>query len=203
MPSSRLTSYHLRGAAASTFISALFALIRGLNGSLALPGGWRAVATVVTLLTTLVLVAVAVTFNRNAGRHPSGIGTPPVNPFRTTAYRVAVAAMLVAIPVAGRVLTLSGHGDAIMPVVAVLVGLHFFGLAPAFRSRIFIWIAGAFCALRSAALFLTAEAGETGALQPRYAVVGLGCALILWISAVPVTLRTFRQLAEGSGNKLR
>lgn len=191
----RLTSYHLRGVAASTLISAVFALIWGLNGSLSLPGYWRVVAAAVVVLITLVMVAVGVIFRRNAGRFPPDPDAPPLSPFRTTAYRVAVVAMLVAIPVAGRVLTLSGHGDAIMPAVAIIVGLHFLGLAPAFRSGIFVWIAGAFCVLGSAALFLPLHVGEARALQPRYAVVGLGCALILWLSAAPIVSKTFRQLA--------
>lgn len=201
MTTSRLTLYQLRGAAASTFISAVFALMWGLNGSLALPDGWRVAAAVVTVLVTLVMVAVAVTFNRNAKRFPSNSSAPPISPFRTTAYRIAVAAMLLAIPIAGRVLTLSGHSDAIMPTVAIIVGLHFLGLVSAFRSRIFAWIAGAFCALGSGALFLPVQVGQTGALELRYAVVGLGCALILWLSAVPIMSKTFRQLAKQPGEK--
>ncbi len=198
---SKLTSHHLRGAAASTLISAVFALAWGVNGSLALPDGWRVVAIVVVILVTLVMVAASVTFNRNAGRFSSGSDAPPVSPFRTTAYCIAVVAMLIAIPVASRVLALSGYGDAIMPVVAMIVGLHFLGLVPAFRSGIFAWVAGAFCLLGLVALFLPVQIGEAGAPQLRYAVVGLGCALILWLGVVPIVSKTFGQLAENEQEK--
>jgi hypothetical protein len=195
---SRLTSYQLRGAAASTFIGAAFALAWGISGSLALPAGWRVIALVFTVLVTVVMVAVAVTFHRNAERFPSYPSATPVSPFRTTAYRIAVAAMLVAIPVAGRVLTLRGQGDAIMPAVAIIVGLHFLGLVPAFRSGIFAWIAGAFCALGAGALFLPVQVGRAGALELRHAVVGLGCALTLWLGALPITSKMLRELARSN-----
>ncbi|CAN5890231.1 hypothetical protein BH24DEI2_BH24DEI2_09070 [soil metagenome] len=193
----RLTTHHLRGAAASTLISTVFALAWGLNGSAALPDGWRTATTVVVVLVTLALVAVAAVFHRSAKRFPSDEAAPARNPFRTTAYRVAVTAMLVAIPVAGRVLTLTGQGDAIMPVVAIIVGLHFLGLVAAFRSRMFAWVAGAFCVLGAGALFLPVQVGE--ALKLRYAVVGLGCALVLWFGVVPLTVANFRQLFKSSG----
>lgn len=191
----RLTAHRLRGAAASTLISALFALAWGLNGSAALPGGWRTATAALVVLVTLALVAAAAVFNRRARRAPPDPAATR-NPFRTVSYRVAVVAILVAIPVAGRVLTLAGQGDAVMPVVAVIVGLHFVGLVRAFESRAFAWVAGAFCVLELGALFLPVRVGETLAL--RHAVVGLGCALVLWLSLVPLLVATARQLADSS-----
>lgn len=197
---SRLT-YHLRGAAASTFISMVFALAWGVNGSLALPNPWRVIAAVVVVLTTLAMLATAVTFRRNAGRFPADSSTPPTDPFRTTAYRIAVVAMIIAIPVAGRLLTLSGHGDAVMPAVAIIVGLHFLGLVAAFQSKMFIWTAVGFCVLGLVALFLPVEVGGIPTFKPRYAFVGLGCALILWFGILPFTVQAFKQLADAPGKK--
>ena len=195
----KLSSQYLRGVAASTFIGAGFALIWGVNGSLALPSGWRVVAASIVILITLGMVTASVTFYQNAELFPAGADAQATNPFRTTAYRVAVAAMLIALPVAGRVLTLRGQADAIMPVVAIIVGLHFFGLVPAFRSGIFAWIAGGFCLIGVVALFLPVH---IGALELRYTVVGLGCALVLWFGTVPIILKTFKQLAAAK-QKLR
>ncbi len=191
-----LTSQHLRGAAASTLISVIFAFAWGVNGSLALSGSWRVVAAAVIVLVTLALAAVSVTFYRKAAQFPSSSGAPPKNPFRTTAYCVSVVAMLIAIPVASRVLTLSGHGDAIMPAVVMIVGLHFFGPVPAFRSGTFAWVAGAFCLLGLAALFVPVQVGEAGTPQLRYAALGLGCALTLWLGVTPIVSKTFGQLAD-------
>ncbi len=72
MTPSSLTSYHLRGAAASSFISAVFAFAWGLNGSLVLPGGWRFVALGLTVLLTLALAWFALRCYRDAGRFPAG-----------------------------------------------------------------------------------------------------------------------------------
>ncbi len=188
-----LTSHHLRGAAASVLISAGFALAWGLSGSFALPGIWRTIILALVVLLTLIFVTIAVTFSRNAGRVPSSTGEAPPNPFRTASYRIAVIAMLVAFPIAGRLLTLSGHSEAIMPVIAIIVGLHFIGLVPAFRSGIFGWVAGAFCLIGAIALFLPVHAGGVAFRQ---AFVGLGCAIALWLSVVPLTLTTLRQLAQ-------
>ena len=187
-----LTSQHLRGVAASTFIGAIFALIWGINGSLALSDSWRVGSAAIVIVITLGLVAVSINFYRSAGRVPSGANAQTTNPFRTTAYRASVAAMLIALPVASRVLTLNGHEDIIMPAVAIIVGLHFFGLVPAFRNGVFAWIAGGFCLIGLFALFLPVQAGET--LELRYAVVGLGCALVLWLGELPIIVKTFRQL---------
>lgn len=193
MPRPALTSQHLRGVAASTLIGTIFALIWGLNGSSALPGSWRVITAAIVILVTFGMVAVSVIFYRNASRLPPSTDVQAVNPFLTTSYRVAVVGMLIALPVTSRILILNGRGDAIMPAVAIVVGLHFLGLVSAFHSGVFAWIAGGFCLVGFVALFLPVH---SGALELRYAVVGLGCALVLWLGALPIVLKTFGQLAE-------
>lgn len=188
-----LTFYQLRGAAASSAICALFAFAWGFSGSAALPGSWATLARVLVILLTLALLAAAFTFGRNAPRFPSGAGAAPPNPFRTRTYRIAVLAMLIAFPIAGRVLTTSGHSDAIMPTIAIIVGLHFIGLVGAFRSGIFGWVAAAFCLIGAVALFLPVQ---VGVVMLRQAVVGLGCALALWLSVSPLVLGTLRELTR-------
>ncbi|CAM4113545.1 hypothetical protein [Deinococcus marmoris] len=188
MSTTPLTSVHLRGAAASILISAVFALVWGLNGSLALTGGWRFLALAVVVLISGVLAFLALKFSREAARAPapSGTGAPPPNPFVTPAYRISLIAMLVAFPVAARLLTASGREDAIMPVIVIIVGLHFLGLVSAFRNGIFAWVAGAFCLLGGVSLLLPAGI--------RIAVLGLGCAVILWLGVLPLAFRSLAQL---------
>lgn len=103
--------------------------------------------------------------------------------------------MLVAFPVAGRLLTLSGHAEAVTPVIAIIVGLHFIGLITAFRSGLFGWVAGAFCVIGGVALALPTQVGEVALRQ---VFVGLGCAVALWLSVMPQTLTTFRLLPRKS-----
>ena len=195
-----LTSEHLRGAAASIFISAIFALAWGLSGSFALPGSWRVVALVLVILLTLLLGTSALQLTRAARQVATGTGPSLPNPFRTTAYRLSVLAMVLAFPIAGRLLNASGRPDAVMPVVAILVGLHFLGLIPAFRSPMFGWVALAFCLVGGVGLLLPVQYGDVALRQ---AVVGLGCAAVLWLGVVPLLLRTRRALIRQPGREVR
>lgn len=187
----RPSKSHLRGAASSILISAVFALIWGINGSLALPGGWSVLALGVVLLVTAALAWLVLTFGRRVRGAPVGSDSPMPNPFTTTAYRVSLIAMIVAFPITARFLTANGWDDAIMAAVVIIVGLHFIGLVSAFRNGIFAWVAGAFCLLGVASLFLP--------VAVRTPVLGLGCALILWLGVMPLALRTLQGSGPGDG----
>lgn len=194
-----LTSEKLRGTAASILISTGFALAWGLSGSFALPGSWRVVALTLVVLSMLLLAASAFRFLRAARHAPAGKDKEAhPDPFRTPSYRVSVIAMVLAFPIAGRVLNMSGHSSAVMPVIAIIVGLHFLGLVRAFRSAVFGWVALAFCLVGVAALFLPVRLGDVALRQ---AVVGLGCAAILLVAALPLTLRTQRALAKAPAQR--
>ncbi len=181
-----LTSEQLRGAAASISISTLFAFAWGLSGGFALPGLWQFLALALVTLLTLLFGVAAFRFQRAARKAPAGAHTHLSNPFRTASYRFSVLAMLIAFPIAGRLLTASGYPGAIMPVIAIIVGLHFLGLVRAFRSGLFVWVALGFCLVGGAALLLPLV-WEGVAL--RQAVVGLGCAAVLWLGVTPLCLR--------------
>lgn len=196
-PDPDLSPNHLRGVALSVTICTIFGAIWGLSGSAALVGGWRWLGVASVLLVTAALLLTAQAFHKSAKTLPPVPGDPSINPFRTTAYRLAVIGEIIAIPIAGRLLTANGYDDAVTPTVAIIVGLHFFGLVPAFRSSLFAWTGGAFCLIGLAALALPARitvpgGGEEVAL--RTVVVGLGCAFILWLSVLPIILRTRQQI---------
>lgn len=153
MPAEPLTSPHLRGVALSITICTILGAIWGVSGSAALPGVWRWGSGGLMLAVTVLLL-------RTAERATSAPPGPSVHPFRTPAYRLAVGAEIIAIPIAGRVLTANGFPEAVMPAVAAVaavVGLHFFGLVPAFRSRYFAWVGAAFCGLALTALALPVQ----------------------------------------------
>jgi len=91
----------------------------------------------------------------------------------------------------------SGHPDAIVSAIAVIVGLHFFGLIPAFQSQRFAAVGGAMILLGVSSLFLApsvAIASMGAALALRAAVVGLGCAIILWVGILALVMATRRHL---------
>jgi hypothetical protein len=186
----RLSKSHLRGAAASITVITLFALIWGINGSLALSGIWRFLALGVVVLVTAAFAGAVLTFSRQAAHAPAGSGLPMPNPFLTTAYRVSVIGMVVALLVTARILTANGLSDAIMPAAVTIVGLHFFGLILPFRSVLYAWVGGAFCVLGLASLLLP--------VALRIPVLGLGCAVILWLGAMPLVLQTLNSIRHSS-----
>lgn len=191
-----LTAERLRGIALSTLITAGFAAGWGVGGSLVLPGIARALALLVVLAVTASLLAVAFRLSRRARSYPDASGAE-ANPFRSRPYQLAVLAEIGAIPLAGWLLTRVGRPDAIISAVAAIVGLHVFGLVPAFRSRLFALIGGAMVllALLSLGLPPTITIGASGEqLGLRAAVVGLGSALIMWGGSAPVILAILRQL---------
>ncbi len=172
----------LRGFALTTLIVGGFAAGWGFAGSLAIPGLAGTLALLLVLGVSLALVITAFRFFRAANGRPGGAGQGP-NPFRTRDYQLAVLAEIIAIPLAGRLLTAAGRPDAIMPAVAAIVGLHFFGLVRAFQSWRFAIVGAAMVilALLSLALPTSVPIGPDGALLGlRVAVVGLGSALCLW-----------------------
>lgn len=65
----------------------------------------------------------------------------------------------------------------LIPVIAFIVGTHFFGMVPALRSNDFWWVGGAMCLLPVLTMSLLPQKTWTP-------VVGVGCALILWLSAL-------------------
>jgi hypothetical protein len=198
MKSSPPSAEGLRGIALTTIIAAGFAAGWGVSGSVALPGAARALSLLLILAITAVWLGLAYTFYRAAGGLPNA-PDQAANPFRSRSYQLAVLAEIIAIPLAGRLLTVAGRPDAIMPAVAAIVGLHFFGLIPAFQSWRFAVVGGAMVllALLSLALPPSMTIGSSGEqLALRAAVVGLGCALILWGSVLPIVVTTRRQLGR-------
>jgi hypothetical protein len=92
-------------------------------------------------------------------------------------YEMFVALEVVAIICAVVLLKRAGRKQYLVPVIAVIVGLHFFGMVPALHSNLFWWVGAAMCVLSLATMSI---------LSQRFwePVVGVGCALILWLSAL-------------------
>src|ERR671929_67452 len=80
--------------------------------------------------------------HRVGGEQSVGRAAPHTPPFSTRVYRFAVIAQVVAIPLVSRLLIVVGYPDAIISAIAVIVGLHFFGLIPAFQSWRFAAVGG-------------------------------------------------------------
>lgn len=184
----------VRGMALNTFIVALFGLFWGLAGTAGLPPPFESIGLLVVLGITLALVAIAFGVRHLAGRFPSSEGETAVNPFRTRAYGVSVLLMVLAFPIASIGLRTTGFADALISVSAIIVGLHFFGLVRAFDSQRFALVGGAMCLVGVISLGLPVHVSlATGAsLALRQTIVGIGCALVLWISILGTTIPMWR-----------
>lgn len=156
-----------------------FALIWAIGGSLRVASpGWRQAALGVSFSLSLLLTAALL---RRARR---SVPEPGASRFNWRAYAMAVAFEAIAIPLAALACRRGGRPDLILPAVAGIVGLHFFGLALALAStgRVFVWTGTAMVALALAGLACATPASIDGWV----AITGLGCAAILWAAAASV-----------------
>lgn len=97
--------------------------------------------------------------------------------FNGKVYGIFVGFEVIAIVCAVILLNRLKAKQYLLPVIALIVGLHFFGMVPALRSTEFWWVGGAMCALSLVTIFALPRESWTP-------VVGIGCAVILWLSAL-------------------
>ena len=114
---------------------------------------------------TIIVAAARIPF----GRHGAGING--------RIYGLFVTLEAVAIAIAVVWINRIGAKQYLIPVIAVIVGAHFFGMVSALHSNDFWWVGGAMCLLPLIAISILPQTIWTP-------VVGIGCALILWLSAL-------------------
>jgi len=156
------------GATVGLFFGGLWCVL----GSQALPQHWQLPVLVAGWLVTLLLVL------RLWWRPSFGAGGGAI--FRQRTYLIAVTLEVVALVVANNFLPKVGLGDELIPVVGIIVGLHFIGLWQATRLRRFLGIAFAMCVVSAFSALLPSLLGN---FDPRIAACGFGNALVLWIGA--------------------
>lgn len=123
------------------------------------------------LLFAAILISTALIY---VGGHVAA-ARPPT--FNAKAYAVAVTLEAVLILLAVIILRITGRKYLLLPVISIIVGLHFFGMVPALGSSLYWWIGGAMSLLP----IFTLSVLPRDFWDP---VVGLGCALILWCAVV-------------------
>jgi hypothetical protein len=78
-----------------------------------------------------------------------------------------------------------GAPDAVIPAIAIIVGLHFFPLARGIPVRLYYLTGTAMVAVGAAALLVP--------MPGRLLATGLGCAAVLWLSCGVLVLRAPRR----------
>ena len=138
----------VRGLAVALFITTCFGALWGMVGAFALRGALSLLAGVLVGTVTVVLLLGSARLLRLSQRLPVAAGEVGMkNPFGRGSYRLVVHFEVSAIPISAVVLNNAGYPGAVISAVAVIVGLHFFGLIPAFRSRWFAAVGGAIVAV--------------------------------------------------------
>ena len=178
--------------AAVVLITAFFGALWGLLGASALPGTPSSVAALLTLVVTAAFLLTAARLLRLSRRLPRSSAGAGTNPFKTRAYLLAVLFQAVAIPIAVVSLNRAGHPGAVGPAIVAIVGLHFFGLVPAFGSRRFAAVGGAMVLVGLLSLLLPSGAGGASGADPRGAATGLGSALVFWVGVLPPAVSAWR-----------
>jgi hypothetical protein len=90
------------------------------------------------------------------------------------------------------------HFELFFPIMAIIVGAHFFPLAPLFQVRLYYGTGALLCLLGAATLlFVPEEASYDGhQIVVWWTVVGFGSALILWGTGLFVWLNGIRWLRK-------
>jgi hypothetical protein len=182
-----VASARIRGAATGVLITVTFGALWAWWGDLALGGLAALLLVVITIAIAVPLILAAIRLLLVTQRLLPGASG---NPFRALAYRLAVAFEAITIPVADVLLGKEHLAAFMAPVTAMIVGVHFFGLVVASKVRLYLGIGLAMCALAGLTMLLlpASETVGSGAASHHViiwtVVVGLGCAAILWASAV-------------------
>jgi hypothetical protein len=124
----------------------------------------------------VVSVVIALVVRARARNIPEDLSSTPPN---WKVFWGWVAFEIVAAVVGLSLLNQIGQDRFDMPVLALIVGIHFFGMGAAFHKRLHHWVGAAMCLVALLSLILLPPPGaET--MSTSDLVVGLGCAVILW-----------------------
>jgi hypothetical protein len=160
------------GGSIGLFFGGLWCLI----GALALPPAGQIPAAMTGFAISAVLII-------RLWRAPA-IASAGAIMFGRKAYMIAVALEVVAIVMAANLLPHYGLAAYFIPVLGIIVGLHFIGLWVATRmSRAatpLLWIAGGMVAVSALSAFLP---HAWDGFNPRDAACGFANALVLWFGA--------------------
>lgn len=160
----------MSGDQIGAIVGVAFGCAWGIAGGLSLPPLWRA-ATVIGSLLISASIALLIGVSASA---PRGY-------FDGAIYGIAVTAEVVAIVIAAIALRRTRKSSFIPPVVAAIVGLHFLGLWRATGNLVFVWLAGALCAVGLLATLVSRSM--------RMPLTGIGSAVALWAAALATVVR--------------
>ena len=148
------------------------------------------------IIGTLALFIASIRFARNVRRIATG-GSPLRERRKLLIYIGAVMFEIVAYIVGYNILVALHRQDLVVPLLAFVVGIHFFGLIPVFQTTRYVVAASVFCLAAVIAVFLpytTLLAGYTVGLRNLF--VGVVCGLYMWYAALRLLTQGRRWIQE-------
>lgn len=191
----------LQGIAMRVTIRTIFGGLWGVVGSLFLPLPFGPVLALIFLAITARLFMMTSRWTKIAQQmltpadHDMQQGMQANYPYRSRAYAFATQFELIGVPAAIILMVILRRFDAIVPAVAIVVGIHFFLLVQVFKTWRLAAIGAGMCCLAVLSLILPASwTIGNQVIMLRGALVGIGSALILWGEMLPLVLSTSAQV---------
>lgn len=177
-----------------TFFGALWASI-GIVGSRELGAPWL---LIISGLVTLVLLTGAISLFGKARKMNSAAFTPEDKEhWRKINRKFGLIFGLegVAIFIASIICNAINQFELFFPIMALIVGIHFFPLAQLFREKFYYGTGAVLCILGIITFFLPMEAtiGHV-TLIATSAFIGFGSALTLWVTGLRIWMTILKQL---------
>lgn len=190
----------IRGIASGVLFMAFFGTLWAGIGIGAMQGwGWPWL-TIVTLLIGIALLGAGISLLLSARNLPDDVSEADAQQGKRTGiwFGIIFAAEFLFIAIAAWICNAVNRFDLFFPIMALIVGLHFFPLAALFRVKIHYLAGALICLIALITLLVVPEsanlAGQEITIQQ--AVLGFGEALILWGVGLVLWLQGRRWLLQ-------
>ena len=195
-----VTKADVRGTASGVMFMAFFGTVWADIGI----GGLR-VSVAIWLMILAILIGAALFFSGimmiRQSRH-----LPNTNKFRNAKnvekwFNIVFAVEFVLIGIAAIVTNVIGHFDWFFPIMAIIVGVHFFPLAYLFQVRTYYVTGALLCLLATITLLFIPKEMSIGGhtIDAWWTLIGFGSMLVLWITSLVILAigRNLLSIAKG------
>ncbi|WGG44507.1 hypothetical protein [Rossellomorea sp. DA94] len=185
-----VTKGDLHGTASGVLFMAFFGTLWSYTGVMGLQGWGSPWLLIAALAIGMVLVIGGFSLISASNGFPQGTSIHSGNDGRKMRmwFNIIFAGEGIAIGIAIAVCNAFGHTENIPIVIAIIVGLHFLPLARLFRVRIYYYTGLLLCVVPIVTWLFVPEIMSLSGhqLNAYMSVVGLGSALILWVTSFAI-----------------
>ncbi len=189
----------VRGVASGVFFMAFFGTLWAGVGIVGLQGwGWLWLSLVAVLI-GIGLLSAGISLRRASQRLPKQVAEETALRWKGKRiwFRIIFATEGLSIWIVSGIFGAINRNDLIFPIMALIVGIHFFPLAALFQIKAYYLVGTLLCLLAIITLLVVPESVRLGDQQITFqsVVLGFGAALILWVVGLGLWLLGKRWLA--------